>query len=638
MMENIKKEFFTENEPTTTTTQPNKKPLTNNKNINNNYDKFLIIWRNITIKNEILYHLRIYNIHSNTIFEIGEISIYKYGSYLERIKIEMNEFYIRKEVQTIPYGIKEIEIICYSVEQLSIFVENPIPSSVHTVKFKGLKCINDFSFLPSSVETIQFCNNHNQPFKVGDLPSTITSIEFGNSFNQSLQGDWLPSAIKSIRFGDCFIQPIEEFYQFLPKSLTALILPNWYRDENLQQQFNFTPSFNENQEFSIPPLISFRTRFSDRNFSLNSNSIPKAVTILKFTYRFSQTIEANRIPCSVKTIVFGHCFDSKIKENSLPINLSTIKFGSNFNQSFDFSSLVNLSTLIFGDKFNQPLEDCKFPPNLKYLTFGKQFKNPIPSGYFLEIPLENLDFNCNTPTIVDDKTLPSTLISLDLGYSRDLRCCKSLNQLKSLTYWPNKNIEMEYGGLSNSLKEIKLNEYYSGEIEEGTIPNNIESMSFGFHFKSPIQPNVLPNSLTTLTFGYGFNQPIEINVLPNNLKTLTFGGYFNQPIEINVLPNSLTSLTFTGLFNQRIDVETLPNSITFLSFGDHYQQNFPISSLPSSLKELEIHSKYFNQDLSSSFNDLFTTSLKTIFINKISNLVNLFDSNFFIKYIKYLKE
>ncbi|EAL69852.1 hypothetical protein DDB_G0275143 [Dictyostelium discoideum AX4] len=637
-----------------------------------NNDIFLKIWRNLVIRNEILYHLRLYNKHFNSqpyrTKKIEDILNYKYKEYFNHVLI----FGTDNENDTIellplPHGIKYLSLFKL---KLSLFNENTIPTSVDTICFRKMKfdknnvipnsvktiIIDDdcgplkAGILPPSITSIQFNGVYNKnPLEVGFLPSSVISIDFGDSFNQSLKGNWLSSNIKSLKFGNEFSQPISDINNFLPKSLTSLNLPSKYFGSNIK--FNWR--------------INGLKFIFERNLNnlYNSNLIlPNYITSIKFNDEF------NRL----------------IKINFLPISLVSIEFGLDFNNKFDFSDLINLKKLILGNDFNQPLEDCEFPINLEhlelgyrfnkcldhfqfpskleYLIFGGTFNQSIPSGYFLNlVNLKSLELGIGFKKKIDDVTLPSTFTSLiyNVGKFTDFPFGLPKNNVDkeisikwnerpllkgslpvgviSLSFYYNFNHPIEKGVLPNTIKKLTFSYYFNNNIEKGVLPNSIEILSFGDYFNQSINKDVLPSNLTTLSFGKFFNQPIEKGVLPKSIINLTFGDHFNQPIEKDVLPPSLKVLKFSGSkFNQIFQVGTLPNSITNLELGSNYIYDFQIGSLPSSLKELTIHSIIFKQDFSSSFDDYFTSSLETIYINKYSNLINIMDSNFFNKFIKLI--
>ncbi|KAN0033493.1 hypothetical protein ACTA71_007180 [Dictyostelium dimigraforme] len=591
--------------------------------INSNNQIFFSIWRNIFLRNEILFHLRLFNKHINSQISLSykEIKDYRFHSYLDKIQLlgdcdEINE--------PLPGGITEIKFM--TLLKLSKF-KNIIPTSTHTIIFDDFynSPLDDsigilpssitsitfgFSFdqkipmhfLPDNLQTLIFIGQYNQILEEDVLPSTITSIQFGYSFNQSLNGNWLPRNIKALKFGEEFSQPVEDINNFLPKSLTSLILPFKYNsspvdfkmDGSLLEVASTTTTTTTTSSSSNNQNLEYL--FKSKNNILTTDSIPNYITKLQFDNFFDQIIKPNLIPNSVISIKFGTIFNSSIETNSLPSNLNSIIFGGNcFNQKFDFSDLEKLETIIFKHYgFNIPLETCKLPPNLTSLAFDRCFNRPIPVGYFLKFPLKSLAFG-GYDWPIKDQTLPSTLTSLNLGVSSHL------------------------GSFINSLPQLEtfvLGSRFNGKLEIGQLPNSIKTLS-------------LP----------GYNKTIDKDVLPSNLISITFGNLYNQPFENNTLPSSLTFLDLGKHFNQKFNIGTLPNSITFLSLASYsYQHHFPVGSLPLSLKELRIHSYYFNQDFSSSFDDYFTFSLEKIYINKYSKLTHILNVNFFSKYIKFLTD
>ncbi|KAK5577480.1 hypothetical protein RB653_002421 [Dictyostelium firmibasis] len=637
-----------------------------------NNELFFKVWRNIIIQNEIFFHLKLYNKHINKrfLFNINEISKYRYKSYLNSIKIKVfnddnehddddddyddqnNDKVENLQFIPLPYGIVDIKFHYHKNLILSKIGSSTIPTSVHTIKFSNNikldisnvlpKFLTSIKFgklfneiipkhvIPNSVKTIIFGYRFNKPLEEGVLPSSLTSIEFGNTFNQSLNGNWLPANLKSLKFGKEFNHPIEGI-DYLQKSLTTLILPIDYKSEIKFKMVAASPQTLSSSSSSLNGNFEYI-------YNSFSNSIPNSITKLKLDNLFNQPLKPDLLPNSITSIIFGKYYNTFIpkKINSLS-NLSSIEFGHYFNKSFNFKTLVNLKTIKFGYSFIEPLINCKFPPNLTSLTFGFSFNNNIPIGYFINLPLKQLSFGGFFDKPIYDKTLPPTLISLDLGVSSyfDPGFCNSFNQLESLVIGKGCSRTFIKGELPLSLKEISFNNFFKQPIQEDVIPNGVTSLSFGYSYNKPIEKDVLPDSIKKLSFGFLFNQSIIKDILPINLTSLSFNYHFNQPIGKGVLPNSLTYLSFEGVFNQKFEVGSLPNNITNLSLCYFYDQPFSIGSLPTSLKELRIHSSKFNQDFSSSFGDYFTSSLETIYIGKSSKLINILDSNFFCKYIKF---
>ncbi|KAN0030350.1 hypothetical protein ACTA71_010112 [Dictyostelium dimigraforme] len=115
---------------------------------------FFKIWKNKTIRNENLFHLRLYNIHfkQNSFFTITELSNYKYRNYLNTIRIEKKKD-DEKIIEPFAYGISKISFSNISLK-LSKFDETTIPNSVNFIIFDDCK-IDKSNVIPSSVKHIQ---------------------------------------------------------------------------------------------------------------------------------------------------------------------------------------------------------------------------------------------------------------------------------------------------------------------------------------------------------------------------------------------------------------------------------------------------------------------------------------------------
>ncbi|KAN0048058.1 hypothetical protein ACTA71_002450 [Dictyostelium dimigraforme] len=522
------------------------------KNRNNN-QLFYKIWRNIYLKNEILFHLRLYNkyLKQSFYFSIYRIPNYKYKSYLNKIQLHSYKVNENEPIEPFLYSISEIKL-SFQHLRISKFNES-IPTSVNTFRivwdiFSPLSNTTNISlpqsitflefgcnieivkhFIPNGVKTIIFTNGFDQPFTNGVLPSSVTSIDFGYSFNQSLKGDWIPTNIESIKFGDKFDQPYEDIKTFLPKSITSLILPKRYDLKSLSSSlalssssssFSSSSSSSSSSSFSLPTSHSF-----NKNYQL-LDSIPNSFKILIFNDSFDESIGENDIPNNVKSIIFGREFNKPIIENSLSINLVSIEFGCRFNQPIKLKTMINIESIKFGS-FNQSLEYCEFPPNLTSLTFDG-FNRPIPKGYFFNLGV-SFDFN------IDDNTLPTTLTSLDLGGSSYFNdCCKSLNQLESL----------------------KLGSKYGYPIKKGQLPNSIKKLIIGGYFNFQIEKDILPCNITYLSFGYSYSQPFLIGSLPGSLKRLYIqSDYFNQDF----------SLSFNDYFTSSLEAIYITQSSNLIS-------------------------------------------------------------------------
>ncbi len=234
---------------------------------------------------------------------------------------------------------------------------------------------------------------------------------------------------------------------------------------------------------------------------------------------------------------------------NLPYLFENIEDYDNY-LAMDEKDRNDIKKIINGNEyFYMPLESMVFPKNIKEMTFGIAFDEPILAGQ-----------------------LPENLIKLTFG--------QSFNQ------------QIEPGTLPKNLKELIFGVNFNQEILPGILPLNLEKLVFGHSFNQPLSPGVLPQNLKELIFDYEFNQPILQGVLPENLEKLNFGVKFNQKIEQGVLPVNLVKLTFDNMFNQTIMKDVLPQNLKELTFGHNFNQPIDYGTLPQNLKKITFATNY----------------------------------------------
>ncbi|KAM9975209.1 hypothetical protein ACTFIW_008687 [Dictyostelium discoideum] len=477
----------------------NNKKYIINKNSNNNNNKELInyknynlfkkVWNNLVIRNEIIFHSRLYNLHK---FEINfkgieEYKNYKFKSYLTSINLMDN----RNDKLQIKQG--------------------TFLNGLKSIKFRtGFSIELDCNCLPESLTQLEFNNViFSSPFTEFTLHENITSLTFtGRDFKQTLESTWLPKSIKSLDLEYCtsFQQAILIKHK-LPISLITLKLNKNY--------------FGKIEPKSIPKSVT------TLKFNINSNNnllnIPRSTTTLIFDNEFNNILNDGDIPDNVSTIRFGNNFNQIINENSLPISLTKLSFGVNFNQAIQENSLPsNLLKLKFEQDFNQPLlNNLIFKNqlnNLKSLKFGWYYNQLInipnsggsgsgggSSSEFNEIykKLKTLKFGSGFNQIINKSSLPSTLKKLDLGgYNHPLTLDSFPNSLEYLTICYNFNNPNAIGPsiLPSNLKSLTIINYSNRIID-----------------LSPI--NCLPSSLNYIHI-YGFLPIFDINTIPKNLNVI----------------------------------------------------------------------------------------------------------------------
>ncbi|KAK5577685.1 hypothetical protein RB653_002630 [Dictyostelium firmibasis] len=453
-----------------------------NEKSDRNYFLFKKVWSNLIVRSEILFHLRIYNCFLNFKYECREKDLknFRYRSYLNSIKLKGSGEYYEDENDQI-----DQDSLPYQIQEIS-FCDSYFP-------ILGVGCI------PESIKKLKFHDEFNSPlskdlFKDGTGDS-VTSITMGNRFNKPL--NWLPKNLKSIKLGWEFQQNI--YPGQLPSTLESIRFSDSYRgtitpgslgefvnginvvyDGINHQKIGKIENFNENKIPSSAVCLEFGSNF---NGFIQPGDIPHSVTSLKFPLFYNQKIRAGTLPPSIKSITFGDHWDRFIEPFSLPPSLTSLKFGKRFNNRVDSGP-------------NQVI----IPSSITNLEFGASFNQVIPIGLFRNSSLKNLKFGEQFDQVIHERTLPKTLISLDLGGF---------------------NKPILVGSLPQSLENLRFGSFFNQPLTLGSLPSNLKSLELSSNFNHQILVGVLPDSITNLIFGYDFDIEIDYFVLPKSLKTLT---------------------------------------------------------------------------------------------------------------------
>ena len=187
--------------------------------------------------------------------------------------------------------------------------------------------------LPSTLETLHFCQSFNQTLEGVNLPSGLQSLTFGSRFNRTLEGVNLPSGLQTLTFGFEFNQTLEGVN--LPSGLQSL---------------------------------TFGSRF---NRTLEGVNLPSGLKNLAFGFEFNQTLEGVSLPSGLQSLSFGSRFNRTLKGVNLPSGLKNLAFGFEFNQTLEGVGLPSgLQSLSFGSRFNRTLKGVSLPSGLESLTLG----------------------------------------------------------------------------------------------------------------------------------------------------------------------------------------------------------------------------------------------------------------------------
>ncbi|EAL73110.1 hypothetical protein DDB_G0269042 [Dictyostelium discoideum AX4] len=453
---------------------------TNNIEINYNYSLFQKVWGNIVIRNEILFHLRLYNSHwgKEICLSLKEVFQYKYKNYLDNLQLKERKFEKKKNHQKEPnkdnddddeeddeplekFPQSNIRSL-YLNEEYDLFYKKMIPPSVTSGISKGM---------------------------FGD---NITSLSFsGPFFNEELSCVWIPKYLKLLKLDIGFQKDIKKGQ--LPNTLVSLLLHPDYKGVIMLD------SIPE----SVTTLAYNFNSHSNRD-SLSCKKIPFSTTTLVLDDDFNQPIRVGDIPQNITNLSFGKSFSSSIGPNSLPKSTRILSLGK-FKDSVDHNILQeNLISIDFGEYFNRPLFSnmFSFSKSITTIIFGKSFTQQIAPGVFNHLNhLKTLKFGDHFNSRILKNELPESLTLLDLG---------------------GYNIPLDIGMFPTSLISLTFH-WFNKPIEIGVFPSSIESLNLGWNFNQIIKPGILPKNLKYLDiYNSSFRQDLSIDgILPQSFKNLT---------------------------------------------------------------------------------------------------------------------
>ncbi|KAM9971779.1 hypothetical protein ACTFIW_011762 [Dictyostelium discoideum] len=306
---------------------------------NTDYKELLFwkVWRNFFLKNEILFHQRLYNLYSSFEFnDLKSLLNFQYREYLQNIRFS---FYFDEPLSIINFKNNN----------------NIFPNSVKKITFgySFNQAINQYSFSPnsSSLTSLEFGESFNQDIQINSLPPSLTCLKFGKNFNCPLSLGVLPLSgnLKSISFGLSYNQPI----QYIPNGVEKLKIGG-------NSVYNNVNNNNKNNN--------------------KINKYPNSIKIFKFDKYFNDIIMVGTIPNSVLKVKFGVQFNREISMEQIPLSVTEIDFGFKWNQPLNEFSLPkngNLKSIIFSHFFNQPINANCLPDGLTHLKFGPLYSKEI---------------------------------------------------------------------------------------------------------------------------------------------------------------------------------------------------------------------------------------------------------------------
>ena len=212
--------------------------------------------------------------------------------------------------------------------------------------------------ISSSVRTVCFSDDFNQPLPVGVFPMALEEVIFGEDFDQPLLPGVFPPSVKRIVFCDNFSTP---FGNILPPNLDCLEF------QNCECSFVID---------CLPPRLKYlKLGYSYRRIDVGK--LPETLIHLELGFLYTWPIEVGVLPNNLQYLKLG-LFNHPIGINVLPKNLKSLIFGPRFNQPIQPGVLpTGLTYLEFGRDFNQSIKLDVFPPGLESLQFGYNFNQPL---------------------------------------------------------------------------------------------------------------------------------------------------------------------------------------------------------------------------------------------------------------------
>ncbi|KAN0042085.1 hypothetical protein ACTFIV_004644 [Dictyostelium citrinum] len=419
----------------------------NDYNNRDNNQLFFKVWRNLCLRNQIYYYLKLYNIHRYH-FSINskDYKSYKYKEFIRSIylcdtcsdkeSIEFGHFY---KYQTILDDITSERInnnnnnnskYHKNIKKLYIqpiyndntIKENTLPKSLIKLQFSGMlnqEFTPDMFKNQNKLKKIKICslfNNKNKPLSVGTFPNTLESlflvlptglkeIEFGREFNQDLNiNNVLPPSLTSIKLSSSF--------QNFPISLkTFKSLPNL--------QVLFYPNLDLNLLNNNVDIDDIFPNLRELLFSTNCNTtkeklkLPSSVTNLHCFNDDNTHFQRISLHQGIKNITNNHLFTNdsfsggggggelKIERMTIQAKLNPIDIKNSF-LNVSIPSFKTLNIMFFDDLITEPI----FPNTITSLSLSS-FDQPIQLNTFPK-SLKNLRFMAYNQPFITTRTTTTT--------------------------------------------------------------------------------------------------------------------------------------------------------------------------------------------------------------------------------------
>ncbi|EGC30355.1 hypothetical protein DICPUDRAFT_83702 [Dictyostelium purpureum] len=469
---------------------------------------FLTIYRNLVIKNYILYHLKMLNIHFHKRIVTKKSMDYQNREYLRSVVL-----YYQDDVFLLNTLIKQL------------------PRSVRTIQLAGKLDNGNLLIIPSNIKTLRLGDNI---FDSLVIPETLESLDMGSLFKSLIgrSSNFFPtSGLVYLNLGSQFNDNLKE--GVLPTTLKTLKLG----------------SFKENNEAYFPKSIT-DLDFGDgcRNLKLSSYNLPPDLVKLRLGKSFNGPLLPGSLPNSLKKLILPEKYQGEIKQNTFPLSITSLKFElfDDDNPGFgiepkrrdlDLGLLVDLKSLQFGSRFKAKNAPSKL---YKFSTFSKSFSKCFEKMPKEILSLEFLDRISNT------KNLDLGLSSINVyslvapSISKYISIPETVKHLTTRNFYvnPHKTIT-NYSAPKHVVSFRDIYHGHDGKNRDYSKLTKIKALStyFTYNYEKFILPTV--GNLKLLELNYIFAEDFLMAIVPSSVETLIIRGAANIKLP---LPKNITSI------------------------------------------------------------------------------------------------
>ncbi|KAM9980869.1 hypothetical protein ACTFIY_003164 [Dictyostelium cf. discoideum] len=365
----------------------------------------------MVIRDQILFHLRIYNNHNNNFDKRrNNISTYNYRKYFSNVCIyeenqeqyNSNRYSISPFVENIEVYTSDIKlgdhwvpdtcksIIFTSLKSLTFgksfhhsIHRDEIPPSLTSLlldpRYKG---VIQYGSIPKSVTTLHYSFNSNlgrSILKLGSIPNGTTSLKFDYFPALIVEKGMIPHNVTSLKFDSAHHKIAKDS---LPISIKTLHLgsfnSNFNQDVFPQSVTNLSTSYFSDigklpktiEKLKIMGFIPPSSQLDNRSFCIFKN-----LTSLELELG-DEDLTGVEFPSTITRLVLHVSQNFKLNKSFLSNNLKKIVI-YNFNQPLNVGDLPSSVEVLKLPKYKQPIQKDVLPLSLTLLLVSEKFNSTI---------------------------------------------------------------------------------------------------------------------------------------------------------------------------------------------------------------------------------------------------------------------